>query len=98
MLEREVENKLRTEIKKIRGLCLKWVCPSVSGVPDRIILLPGGHVAFAEAKRPRGGILSKLQLKWGEKLQRMGFPYAVIRSPEDAKEFVTYLKSKWNIS
>ena len=72
-LEKEIEKKLKTMVKKHGGLCLKWVCPGWSGVPDRIILLPGGRVIFAEVKRPKGGQVSRLQLWWLEKLTSLGF-------------------------
>lgn len=31
---------------------MKWTSPSMSGVPDRIVILPGGRVWFAELKAP----------------------------------------------
>lgn len=72
-LEKEVEQHLREIIKQHGGLCLKWVCPGWSGVPDRIILLPGGKVIFCELKRPKGGKISKLQEWWHNKLRSLGF-------------------------
>jgi hypothetical protein len=75
-LEKEIEEKLVKMVKRHGGLCLKWVCPGWSGVPDRIILLPGGRIVFVETKRPKGGKLSKLQLKWADWLTDLGFSYA----------------------
>lgn len=72
-LEKDIENKLIKMVESHDGLCLKWVCPGWSGVPDRIIILPGAHVIFVETKRPRGGKLSKLQKWWINKLQSFGF-------------------------
>ena len=72
-LEKDIEQKLRKMVESHGGLCLKWVCPGWSGVPDRIILLPGALVIFAETKRPKGGKLSKLQEKWAEWLDEMDF-------------------------
>lgn len=77
-LEKEIEEKLVKMVKRHGGLCLKWVCPGWSGVPDRIILLPGGHVIFAETKRPKGGKLSELQKWWRRKLGSLGFKTLVI--------------------
>ena len=34
------------------GWCLKMVCPGFTGMPDRVILLRGGRMAFVELKRP----------------------------------------------
>lgn len=72
-LEREVESNLRDMVKRNGGLCLKWVCPGWSGVPDRIILLPGARIFFCELKRPKGGRISKLQEWWRDKLRALGF-------------------------
>ena len=74
-------------VKAYGGLCLKWVCPGWSGVPDRIILLPGALVSFVETKRPKGGLLSKLQLRWGRILKGLGFDVRVIWSIEDLANF-----------
>lgn len=52
MLEKTIESELRKGIKAIGGLCLKFETPGYTGVPDRIILLPGGRVFFAETKAP----------------------------------------------
>jgi hypothetical protein len=77
-LEKEIEGKLRQMVEKHGGLCLKWVCPGWSGVPDRIILLPGGVVIFAETKRPKGGKLSRLQLWWQKQIRGLGFWSVVV--------------------
>ena len=82
-LERDVERALVGMVKRHGGLCLKWVCPGWSGVPDRIILLPGGRVLFAETKRPKGGEVRKLQEWWHKTLRRLGFQVWVIYSKED---------------
>lgn len=86
-LERDIERAMVAKVKQHGGYCLKWVCPGWAGVPDRIILLPGGHIAFAELKRPKGGRLSSLQKWWGERLSAMGFDYWVLWSHEDVRQF-----------
>lgn len=82
-LERDVERALVGMVKRHGGLCLKWVCPGFGGVPDRIILLPGGRVLFAELKRPKGGEVRELQKWWHRKLRDLGFQCWVIYSRED---------------
>ena len=81
--ERDIERRLRETVEKSGGVCLKWVCPGWSGVPDRIILLPGGRVIFAETKRPQGGKVSKLQKWWLGRLRRMGFMACVVWDRHD---------------
>lgn len=72
MLEKDIEQKLRIGIKRIGGLCLKWVSPGYTGVPDRMILLPGGIIRFAELKAP-GKTERKRQIVVQRILRRMGF-------------------------
>ena len=81
--ERDIERALVGMVKRNGGLCLKWVCPGWSGVPDRIILLPGGRAMFAETKRPRGGEVSSRQRWWHRTLSRLGFPCWIIYNRQD---------------
>lgn len=52
MREKEIEQRLVAEVKKNGGICPKFVSSGMSGMPDRIILLPRGKFAFAELKAP----------------------------------------------
>lgn len=82
-LEKDIERKLRLTVTKYGGKCLKWVCPGWSGVPDRIILLPGGRILFAELKRPKGGVVSPMQAWWRVTLQQMGFTVLHLYTQKD---------------
>lgn len=93
LLERDIERALVGMVKRHGGLCLKWVCPGWSGVPDRIILLPGGRVLFAETKRPKGGEVRKLQEWWHKTLRRLGFTVWVIYNKTDILHLETELKA-----
>lgn len=79
--ERDIEKRLVDDVRKRRGLCLKWVSPGFDGVPDRIILMPGGHVAFAELKAP-GKKPRPLQLTRKAQLERIGFRVFIIDNTE----------------
>lgn len=50
--EAALEAYLRSVVTSAGGLCLKWVSPGYTGVPDRMILMPGGKVYFVELKSP----------------------------------------------
>ena len=50
--EKQIEDHLRNKVKKLGGRAYKFVSPGNSGIPDRLVILPGGKVGFAELKRP----------------------------------------------
>ncbi len=84
-LEKDIEKALRRMISRHGGLCLKWVCPGFAGVPDRICLLPGGHLIFVELKRPQGGERAKRQEWWCKTLEKLGFCHRWIKNHEELK-------------
>jgi hypothetical protein len=81
-------------VEALDGKCLKWVCPGWRGVPDRIILLPGGRIYFVETKRPKGGKLEPLQIKWQEWLTKLGFYCFVVWDEEDLANFIDFITGK----
>jgi len=70
--ESTVERKLVTEAKKRGGFALKFVSPGLDGVPDRLVLFPGGRLAFVELKAP-GKKMRPLQVRRAEQLRALGF-------------------------
>ena len=72
MLEKEIEQSLKNAVKMRGGLALKFVSPGMNGVPDRLILFPGGKAAFAELKAP-GRKMRSIQIKRKRQLERLGF-------------------------
>jgi hypothetical protein len=72
MLEKHLERKLVTEVKKMGGLALKLISPGFYGVPDRLVLLSQGKMAFVEVKAP-GKTLRPLQEKRKRQLESLGF-------------------------
>lgn len=71
MREKDIEKRLTLEVKKRGGLALKFVSPSMAGVPDRIIIMEGGRIAFIETKA-LGGKLRPLQLKRKAQIEALG--------------------------
>ena len=87
MLEKQIEAKLREGIRKVGGLAVKLVSPGFAGIPDRLILMPGGRLAFVEMKAP-GKVPTKLQQARIEKLRKMGFYVFVLDTPASVADFV----------
>lgn len=81
MLEKDIERKLVQEVKALGGLCLKFTSPGVRGVPDRIVMLPGGRIIFVEMKT-EAGKLSPQQQKVLARFTRLGIDWAVVSTPE----------------
>ena len=77
MKERQIERKLSLMVKKCGGICLKFVSPGFDGVPDRILLLPEGRMAFVEVKSP-GKKPRPLQMARHALLRRLGFRVYVL--------------------
>ena len=48
MREKTIEEKLVKKAKERGGVALKFVSPGLDGMPDRIVILPDGHVGFVE--------------------------------------------------
>ena len=46
MRERDIEKKMLNAVRKMGGEAFKWVSPGNDGVPDRIVMLPGGRLIF----------------------------------------------------
>lgn len=95
MRERTVEAALRKAVEDEGGLCLKWVCPGHTGVPDRMILFPGGVIAFVELKRPGAKVKAGgLQEWWQEKLAGLGFSCCEISTVEQAAQLACQLSTE----
>ncbi|MHB8963355.1 MAG: VRR-NUC domain-containing protein [Saccharofermentanales bacterium] len=77
MREKQIEQKLSKVVKAMGGIAPKFVSPGFDGMPDRIVLLPGGHMAFVEVKAP-GEKPRPLQLSRHKLLRELGFKVYVL--------------------
>lgn len=77
MNEKLIEKKLVAGVKKLGGLALKFFSVWFTGVPDRIVLMPGGRIYFAELKTT-GKELQPRQVIVIALLRRLGFKVYVI--------------------
>lgn len=93
MKERDVEKYLKTNIEKNGGMCLKFVSPGKSGVPDRLCLLDGGFHFFVEVKA-LGEKTRPLQTKCHREFLHLGHPVYVVDCKEQVDELIRELGEK----
>lgn len=88
--EKKLEAYCRVVAKQHEVLALKFVSVSLVGLPDRIFLIPGGKICFAEFKTT-GKKLSKIQERVRTMLLKLGFKYFVVDDLESRDELVKHL-------
>ena len=81
MREKILEEKLVRAVKGMGGLPAKFISPGLDGMPDRLVILPAGKMAFIELKAP-GKKLRPLQARRKKQLESLGFAVYVIDRPE----------------
>ena len=87
MREKVIEQKLVQAVKKAGGLAIKFTSPGLSGMPDRLVILPESHVAFVEVKAP--GLKPRpLQIRRHELLRRLGCKIYVLDDAARIPELV----------
>lgn len=86
--EKKLEPDLRKAVEAKKGLCIKLLTFHFTGLPDRLILLPGGRMFFAETKSTGDSIhtrKSKRQPYVKKQLEALGFKVYIIDSKESLK-------------
>ena len=88
IIEKDVEGYLRNQVRqKLGGLALKFISPGQSGVPDRIVLLPGARIVFVETKAPKK--TPRALQKWvASVLRQFGFDVRCIDTKAKVREFI----------
>lgn len=87
MKESTIEARLVREVKKRGGLCYKFTSPGSPGVPDRIVILPGGVTVYIELKTEIGR-LANIQ-KWQiEELRKRGATVRVLKGMDQVLAFL----------
>ena len=87
MRETEIEKEFIKSVRSKGGTAIKLVSPSMNGLPDRLVLMPGGHCFFAEIKAP-GEKMRPLQLKRMQQIKNLGFDVFCIDSIEKIREVI----------
>lgn len=93
MIEKDIEQYLVKQAKAAGGKAYKFVSPGNNGVPDRIVMLPGGKIAFAELKAP-GKKPTALQVNQQRFIRNQGLPVTVIDSKEGADSLIAKMQTE----
>ncbi len=88
MREKVIEQKLTKAVRQNGGVCWKFTSLGTAGVPDRIILMPKGHIAFVEVKAP-GEKPRPLQLSRHRLLRKLGFKVYVLDNMDDITKILS---------
>ena len=92
MREKTIESKVIKAVKSMGGLSPKFVSPGLDGVPDRLVLLPGGNMAFIEVKAP-GETMRPLQVRRKRQLESLGFSVYCLDSPAQIGGILSEIQS-----
>ena len=87
MKEKSLGRILVLSVNQAGGMALKFVSPGMAGVPDRLVLLPGGKIVFVEMKAP-GKEPRPLQRLRHEQLRELGFRVYVVDGKEKIREML----------
>ena len=92
MREKTVETKLVAAVKAMGGLAPKLISPGYDGMPDRLVLLPNGVLAFVELKAP-GKKMRPLQVRRKNQIEALGFSVYCIDRPEQIGGVLSEIQS-----
>lgn len=87
MLERSIEQALVREVKKAGGIAPKFTSPGTAGMPDRLVILPGGRTCFVELKAP-GQKPRPLQVRQMDRLTQLGCMVRTLDNPNNIKALI----------
>lgn len=93
MEENKIEKYLKTKVSQIGGKAFKFVSPGVSGVPDRIVLLPGARSVFVELKAP-GEKPRPIQLHRIKQIRALGFRVEILDSKDAVDKFIRSVENE----
>ena len=79
--EKTIEQALIKAVKSYGGIAVKLVSPGFAGMPDRLVLLPGGRLGFVEVKAP-GRKPRAIQEVRHKQLRQLGFKVYVLDNKE----------------
>ena len=89
--EKALEAELRERCKALGWMCIKLTSQYQRGLPDRLILMPGGRVCFVEIKTT-GKKPTALQRVTHERLRALGYRVEVVDTTESLDNLIVELQ------
>lgn len=86
MRETQLEHRFATEVERAGGRSFKLVS-SVAGIPDRMVLAPGGKIFLVELKTPSGRV-APIQEVWHRRAAELGTKVHVLFGSSDVTDWV----------
>lgn len=84
--EKNLEPRLKKFVEALGGIAFKFLPFAFTGLPDRIVLMPGGRIWFVELKSE--GMTPKPRQKFVHRqLRRLGFSVWTIGTEETLLKF-----------
>lgn len=87
MLESTIEKAFVKGIREAGGWAVKFTSPGSAGVPDRLVLMPGGRVIFVELKTDTGRV-TPLQQQTHNRMRNLGMDVRVLYGMKAVRLFV----------
>ena len=86
MLEAQLEGVFRRAVRAAGGLAVKLV-PTVAGLPDRLVIMPGGRLYLVELKTETGR-LAPVQVEWHKRIALLGVQVRVLYGADQVRAWV----------
>jgi hypothetical protein len=86
MLESALEQLFFKQVRAAGGVAIKLM-PTHAGVPDRLVLWPGGRTALVELKQ-KTGTVSPVQRVWHERAANLGHPVVVLYGADEVRAWI----------
>ena len=85
--EAQLEEIFRRRVRMSLGGIVSKLAPTTAGMPDRLVILPGGRLYLVELKTEEGK-LSPIQVAWHTKVKDLGAPVHVLYGEEQIRSWI----------
>lgn len=86
MKEAQLEALFFAKVKQAGGMAIKLM-PTHAGVPDRLVLMPGGRMFLVELKTETGKV-REIQKLWHQRARLLGTEVLVLRGRDEVLAWI----------